>query len=73
MPLNADSSAFPVFQGEGRFVTQGLSARVYLAGRAMQGIISNPSLLSDLTHAQDVATQALSHADALILALNHTT
>ena len=71
--IDDGGSAFPVpcaapF-GEGHMATGGMSVRVYLAGKALQGYCANHTSLDH--ESESKAEWALDDADALLKLLKH--
>jgi hypothetical protein len=76
MTTRKHDSSFPVFDSKGRFIdgddysSRGLTKREYFAAKALQGILSNPSLDPDEYNPSAYANLALEAAEILIIELN---
>lgn len=67
---NNHKPAFPAVEGSTAFYEPGLSKREWLAGMALQGILSNPQLDIATTKMEIIARDAGALADTLLLELS---
>lgn len=70
MQKDDGGQAFPVPATESNFFYEGMTMRDYFAAKAMQGMISNPSMwdLINVNHAKLIADDAYLLADAMLKA-----
>lgn len=65
------SPAFPAIDGSTAFYERGLTKREYFAGLALQGLLASLGQ-HDVTHYDELASDAVMAADALLTELKKT-